>query len=143
MGRRFFVEQLPVSTLKVHSTSFHGFEFPAHKELPQRFVFPVRVMIFVSAPCRNVRANDIRDVNGNGDLVTKGEGLYCPFFGINPFRVLRFAKLPFPLALVEIESIRNGYTACWARKRMFLPVFMPDLGSGDDSRFARDALCNM
>jgi hypothetical protein len=90
-----------------------------------------------------MRAKHVGHIEGHRDFVAEGQNLHRALFGIGPRCVLGIAILQFAILLVKVNHEGNRYTACGAWKRMFLPVFVPDLRSGDYPGLAGYALCNI
>jgi hypothetical protein len=137
---RFFIEERPVSPLKVDSASFHIIEVGTNEYLSLRFVIPIRIMILVPAKRSDEGADETGHSRRNGNLVAERERINGSVFGVSPFRVFWFTEFRPSSLLIEVESNGYLYTTVGARKGMRLRVFVPNLRAGDYLRITRNAL---
>jgi len=115
-GRRFFVEEVPISLLKMNAASLGIRKVLPNKQLPQTFVLSIGVEVLIITERRDMGAKHPSHVDRYENLVTKGECGPYPFLRIRPFRILRVPEFEFGILLVEFKPIRNWDAALGTRK---------------------------
>src|SRR5712692_5740427 len=113
---------------------------PVDKQLPETFVLPIFVKVFVVSKRGDKRAEHFSQVHRDENFIAEGKGLKCPIFRFRPSCVPRLAKRRFGTFLVKVKYVSDLNTAFWAGEGMFLTILMTNLCSGNEFRIARIAL---
>ena len=117
----------------MNSASFGIFKVVLNPTLPKALVRPIRFEILISSESGNVRGYHVREIQRNRYIIAeckRGCQLIVVGYAVSDEPAVFWIVVgKFTVAKAQVNFERDGHTASRALKRMFLSVFIAELGT--------------